>query len=95
MNPYQSVMKMQELEQAPNLNTVIMVENTLKDMEESVITVAELKRKLPRQVNHNTLKVILEYLELSNKIVVTMRGITWIHNPNPNLQKAIAEGLEL
>ena len=88
-------MKMQELEQAPNLNTVIMVENTLKNMEESVITVAELKRKLPRQVNHNTLKVILEYLELSNKIVVTMRGITWIHNPNPNLQKAIAGGLEL
>jgi len=88
-------MKMQELEQAPNLNTVIMVENTLKNMEESVITVAELKRKLPRQVNHNTLKVILEYLELSNKIVVTIRGITWIHNPNPNLQKAIAEGLEL
>ena len=86
---------MQELEQAPNLNTVIMVENTLKDMNESVITVAELKRKLPRQVNHNTLKVILEYLEMSNKIVVTTRGITWIHNPNPNLQKAISEGLEL
>ena len=88
-------MKMQELEQAPNLNTVIMVENTLKNMNDSVITVAELKRKLPRQVNHNTLKVILEYLEISNKIVVTMRGITWIHNPNPNLQKAIVKGLEL
>lgn len=88
-------MKMQEMKQAPNLNTVIMVENALKNMEESVISVAELKRKLPRQVNHNTLKVILEYLEVSNKIVITMRGITWIHNPNPNLQKAIAEGLEL
>ena len=59
------------------------------------MTIAELKRKLPRQVNHNTLKVILEYLEISNKIVVTMKGITWIHNPNPNLQKAIAVGLEL
>ena len=88
-------MIMQELQQAPNLNTVIMVENILKNMDESVIRVAELKRKLPRQVNHNTLKVILEYLEISNKIVVTMRGITWIHNPNPNLQKAIADGLEL
>lgn len=86
---------MQELEHAPTLNTVIMVENTLKNMEESVISVAELKRRLPRQVNHNTLKIILEYLEISNKIVVTMRGITWIHNPNPNLQKAIAKGLEL
>ena len=86
---------MQELEQAPNLNTVIMVENTLKNMEESVITIAELKRKLPRQVNHNTLKVILEYLEMSNKILLTMRGITWIHNPNPNLKKVIADALEL
>ena len=86
---------MQELEHAPTLNTVIMVENTLKGMEGSVITVAQLKRKLPRQVNHNTLKAILEYLELSNKILVTMKGITWIHNTNPNLQKAIAEGLEL
>ena len=86
---------MQELEHAPTLNTVLMVEDTLKNGEESVITVAELKRRVPRQVNHNTLKVILEYLEISNKIVVTMRGITWIHNPNPHLQKAIAQGLEL
>lgn len=86
---------MQELEHSPTLNTVLMVEDILKNMNESVITVAELKRRLPRQVNHNTLRVILEYLELSNKILVTMRGITWIHNPNPNLQKAIVEGLEL
>ncbi len=84
-----------KLEHAPTLNTVLMVEDVLKNMNESVITIAELKRRLPRQVNHNTLKVILEYLELSNKILVTIRGITWIHNPNPNLRKAIAEGLEL
>ena len=89
------VMKMQELEHSPTLNTVLMVEDTLKNMNESVITIAELKRRLPRQINHNTLKIILKYLELSNKILVTMRGITWIHNPNPNLQRAIAEGLEL
>ncbi len=86
---------MQELEHTPTLNTVLMVENTLKNMNEIAITIAELKRRLPRQVNHNTLKVILEYLEISNKILVTMRGITWIHNPNQNLRKAIAQGLEL
>lgn len=85
----------QKFEHSPTLNTVLMVEDVLKNMNESVITVAELKRRLPRQVNHNTLTVILEYLEISNKILVTMRGITWIHNPNPNLRKAIAEGLEL
>ncbi|MDP3734704.1 MAG: hypothetical protein Q8R37_05740 [Nanoarchaeota archaeon] len=86
---------MQELIHSPTLNTVMMVEEVLKKMNESVITIAELKRRLPRQVNHTTLKVILEYLELSNKILVTMRGITWIHNTNPQLRKAIAQGLEL
>ena len=82
----------QRLEHSPTLNTVLMVESVLKGMDESVVSVAELKRRLPKQVNHNTLKVILEYLEESNKIAVTMKGITWIHNPNPNLRKAIAKG---
>jgi hypothetical protein len=84
-----------KLEHSPTLNTVIMVENTLRNMKNSVITIAELKRKLPRQVNHNTLKVILEYLEKSNKIAVSLKGITWIHNDNPNLRRAISTGLEL
>lgn len=79
----------------PTLNTVIMVEETLKNVNESVISVAELKRKLPRQVNHTTLMVILEYLERSNKIAVTLKGITWIYNENPNLKKAIIRGMEL
>ena len=87
--------QIQELEHAPTLNTVIMVENTLKKMEGSVMTIAELKRKLPRKVNHNTLKVILEYLEDSNKIAVSLRGITWVHNTNQNLKRAIARGVEL
>ncbi|MBS3099281.1 hypothetical protein J4462_03655, partial [Candidatus Pacearchaeota archaeon] len=64
----------------PTLNTVMMVEDTLKKMNESIISIAELKRKLPRQVNHITLMVILEYLERSNKIAVTLKGITWIEN---------------
>ncbi|MDO8538752.1 MAG: hypothetical protein Q7S21_07790 [archaeon] len=72
-----------------------MVENILKRMSGSIISIAELKRRLPKQVNHNTLKVILEYLEESNKIAVSLKGITWIHNTNPNLRKAIAKGLEL
>jgi len=79
----------------PTLNTVIMVERTLKNMNESVISIAELKRRLPRQVNHNTLMLILEYLERSNKIAVTLKGITWLQNINSNLKKAIIEGLEI
>lgn len=79
----------------PTLNTVIMVEETLKNLDESLISIAELKKRLPRQVNHNTLMVILQYLEDSNKIFVGLRGITWIHNPSLKLRKAIKEGIEI
>ena len=79
----------------PTLNTVMMVEEVLRKVNESAITMAELKRRLPRQVNHNTLVIILRYLELSNKIAYGSKGITWIFNPNQNLRKAIAEGSEL
>lgn len=81
------------LQHAPTLNTVLMVENTLKDMEESAITIANLKRILPKKVNHNTLKTVLEYLEESGKIYVGMKGITWIYNTSPRLAGAIAKGL--
>jgi hypothetical protein len=82
-------------EHSPTLNTVIMVEGTLKNMDESVISIANLKKILPKQINHTILKIILEYLEESNKIAVSMKGITWIHNSNVNLKKAISTGLEL
>ncbi len=79
----------------PTLNTVIMVEKELQRMENSVMKISELKRSLPRQVNHNTLMLILHYLEYSNKIVVGLKGITWIHNPSPKLKKALSQGIEL
>ena len=71
-------------EHSPTLNTVLMVEEVLREMDESVITQAELKRRLPRQVNHYTLRTILRYLEESNKILTTVDGITWIFNPDPS-----------
>jgi len=85
--------KYRTLDHSPTLNTVLMVEDTIKKQESSVITIAELKRKLPKQVNHNILKKILIYLEESNKIAVSLRGLTWIHNVNPKLRKAIKSGL--
>ena len=56
------LMERRKVEHSPTLNTVFMVEETLKNMDESVIT---------------------------------MKGITWIHNQNPNIRKAISKGLEL
>lgn len=80
---------------SPTLNTILMVEDTIQNSPNSVITVAELKRALPKQVNHNTLMTILEYLEKSNKIAVGLRGITWIKNDNKNLRNVAIHGLEL
>lgn len=87
--------KLERPEHWPTLNTVIMVEKALRGMVGSIIKIAELKRALPKQVNHNTLIVILKYLEESNKILVTLRGITWIYNASPKLRAALNKGLEI
>jgi len=84
-----------KVKHSPTLNTIFMVEDVIKNSDESVVSVAYIKKNLPRQVNHNTLMQILEYLEESNKIAVSLKGITWIHNNNPNLRKAISGGLEI
>lgn len=65
----------------PTLNTILMVEDTLKNSKQKfkkeILSVAELKKHLPRKVNHITLMLILDYLEKSNKINVTLKGISW------------------
>jgi hypothetical protein len=83
------------LQHSPTLNTVLMVEDTMMNMNKSIFTVADIKKKLPKQVNHRTLTIILSYLEESNKIYVSIKGITWIHNTSPRLRKAISKGLEV
>jgi len=84
-----------KLRPSPTLNTIIMVEDTIQNSPDSVITIAKLKKALPRQVNHYTLMTILEYLEKSNKIVVGLRGITWIHNTNQDLRNVAIYGREI
>ena len=65
----------------PTLNTILMVEDTLKNSKQKfkkeILSVAELKKHLPRKVNHITLMLILDYLEKSNKINVTLKGLAW------------------
>jgi len=88
-------MKKQASAHWPTLNTVLMVEDTLKKMNESVISIPELKRRLPRQVNHNTLMTILEYLERSGKIVAGLKGITWVYTDSKTLRELIKKGSEI
>lgn len=78
----------------PNLKTVLMVEDTLKKAN-NLLTREELKKKLPTKVMHQTLNVILNYLEDSGKILDGRKGILWIYSPSPKLEKAIREGVEV
>lgn len=81
-------------EHSPTLNTVLMVEEILKETGE-LITVAELKRKLPRKVMHHTLLQILDYLQFSGKIIIGTKGILWIFVERKELNNLIKQGTEL
>jgi hypothetical protein len=78
----------------PNLKTVLMVEEVLKS-EELPIKREALKRKLAKKVQHQTLNVILKYLEDSGKIIDGHKGIVWVYNPSPQLRKAIDQGMRV
>ena len=78
----------------PSLKTVLMVEDTLKKAN-NLLTREKLKQKLPKKIMHQTLNVILKYLEDSGKILDGRKGILWIYNPSPKLEKAIKEGIEV
>jgi hypothetical protein len=78
-------------EHSPTLATVQMVEDAIRQAKQ-VISVAELKRKLPRKVNHNTLKVILAYLQKSGKIEFTPDGVVWIFMPKEDIAAILSKG---
>ena len=87
---------MQKLEiiHYPNLKTVLMVEEILQKSK-TLMTREELKRKLKTKIMHQTLNVVLKYLEDSGKIIDGRKGILWIYNPSLKLDRAIKEGMEL
>ncbi len=76
---------------SPTLDTVQMVEDTIREAKE-VISMAELKRRLPRKINHNTLKVILTYLQKSGKIEFAPDGMVWIFMPKEDLAAILHKG---
>jgi hypothetical protein len=78
----------------PNLKTMLMVERTLKDAE-MMITREEIKRRLPVKIMHQTLNLILDYLDEKGMIIDTHKGILWIYNPSPKLKKEIEMGREV
>lgn len=86
--------KKESLAHSPTLNTIFMVEDTLKNSGE-LLTLAELKRKLPRKVMHETLLQLLDYLQLSGKIIIGTKGILWIFTERKELNELIKRGTEV
>ena len=85
---------MEQILHYPNLKTVLMVEKVLQEAE-LALNREELKERLPNQVMHQTLNVVLEYLEERGLIIDGHKGILWTYNNNPKLKEAIARGTEL
>lgn len=76
----------------PRLDTVLMVEDCIKKSK-NTLTKHALWRILPRQVQYQTLNVILEYLEKSNKITFKGNKIVWIAS-NVKLDEIARNGKE-
>ncbi len=67
----------------PTLESIQMVEDALSGMKDYP-TKNKLWRSLPRQIQYQSFKVILEYLEKSNKIIYDNDGsIVWIFSNAP------------
>jgi len=94
MTQTMQVKRKESISHSPNLNTVLMVEEILKEANE-IITVAELKRRLPKKVMHQTLIQILDYLQLSGKIIMGTKGILWIFTERKEIEELIKKGTEL
>ncbi len=74
----------------PRLDTILMVEDTIRNTKKELTRTA-LYRALEGRVMYQTLKVILEYLEQSHKIIFSNSKIVWIFS-NEKLDAAVAKG---
>ena len=81
-------------EHEPRLDTILMVEKAIKDCG-TYPTKKELLKSLPRKIQYQTFLRILNYLESSNKIVISNRRITWIFPDNPKLKKLLETSIKL
>jgi len=82
-------------ERYPNLLTVLMVEDFLRKHRDQPMKISEIKSKLPRQVMHQTLNIIIQYLWKSGKIIYGPKGIQWIYVEPEHLKKMFENSLEV
>ena len=69
----------------PNLKTVLMVESFLQEQRKPVSRNAILNN-LPKKTMRQTLNIVLEYLELSNKVYISDQGVEWVFDEGAKLK---------
>ena len=75
---------------SPRLDTILLVEDAIRKSPKE-LTRTGLYHLLAGRVMYNTLKVILGYLEKSNKIIYSDNKIVWIFT-NEKLDRAVSRG---
>ncbi|MBS3074094.1 hypothetical protein J4447_01420 [Candidatus Pacearchaeota archaeon] len=78
----------------PTLKTVLMIERVLRNAD-LMIDREELKRRLPMKIMHQTLNLILNYLEERGLIIDSHKGILWVGSTSKKLKEAIKNGREI
>ena len=72
----------------PKLNSIMMVEKAIQKSKDYPTRI-ELWNNLPRKMQYQTFKLILEYLERSNKIMFEGDKIIWIFANSKKLNDLI------
>jgi len=82
---------------SPKLDTMLMVEKQIVDLikKADYPTRTELWRSLPKGMEYQTFKQILDYLEASNKIIYKEDKIVWVAADNPKLKQLFERSVKL
>ena len=78
----------------PTLKTVLMIEKTIRNAKDP-INKSEIKRRIDVKIMHQTLNLILDYMEERGLIIKAKEGYVWTYNPSKKLAKAIKKGREV
>ncbi len=78
----------------PKLDSILMVEKAILDSK-VYPTRMQLWKSLPKKMQYQTFKLILDYLEKSNKIMFEDDKIIWIFANNKKLNILIQEAISI
>ena len=85
---------MEQVLHYPRLDTVLRVENLLREAGEP-LSKNEIDRRLKKKIMRPTLNVILRYLEQSGKAALLTEGVLWIYaeDISEKLKKKLEQGV--